>query len=112
MFNATITGRLGTDPEMRYTDGGTPVVNVSIAHNWLYRDERLVKWIKISIWGELAEKAMAALHKGDLVKASGTVTFRTWTRQDGTNVEEVELRASSFDREEPSGLTEIPKAAA
>jgi hypothetical protein len=30
MFNATITGRLGTDPEMRYTDGGTPVVNVSI----------------------------------------------------------------------------------
>ena len=112
MFNATITGRLGTDPEMRYTDGGTPVVNVSIAHNWLYRDERLVKWIRCSIWGELAEKAMTALHKGDLVKVWGTVTFRTWTRQDGTSVEEVELRASSFDREEPSGLTEIPKAAA
>ena len=112
MFNATITGRLGTDPEMRYTDGGTPVVNVSIAHNWLYRDERLVKWIRISIWGELAEKAMTALHKGDLVMVSGTVTFRTWTRQDGTNVEEAELRVSKFDGEEPSGLTEIPKPAA
>ena len=106
MFNATITGRLGTDPEMRYTDGGTPVVNVSIAHNWLSRDERLVKWIRCSIWGELAEKAMAALHKGDLVKVSGTVTFRTWSRNDGTSVEEVELRASSFDREEPSGIAE------
>ena len=58
MFNATITGRLGSDPEMRYTDGGTPVANVSIAHNWLHRDERLVKWIRCSIWGELAEKAM------------------------------------------------------
>ena len=104
MFNATITGRLGTDPEMRYTDGGTPVVNVSIAHNWLHRDERLVKWIRISIWGELAEKAMAALHKGDLVKVSGTVTFRTWTRQDGTSVEEVEVRVSKFEMEEPSGL--------
>ena len=112
MFNATITGRLGTDPEMRYTEGGTPGGNVSGAHNWLYRDERLVKWIRVSIWGELAEKAMAALHKGDLVKVSGTVTFRTWIRQDGTSVEEVELRVSSFDREEPSGLTEIPKAAA
>ena len=112
MFNATITGRLGTDPEMRYTDGGTPVVNVSVAHNWLYRDERLVKWIRCSIWGELAEKAMAALHKGDLVKVSGTVTFRTWTRQDGTSVDDVELRASGFEREEPSGLTEIPKPAA
>ena len=106
MFNATITGRLGNDPEMRYTDGGTPVVNVSIAHNWLHRDERLVKWIRISIWGELAEKAMTALHKGDLVKVTGTITFRTWIRQDGTSVEEVELRVSSFDREEPSGIAE------
>ena len=106
MFNATITGRLGTDPEMRYTDGGTPVVNVSNAHNWLYRDERLVKWIRCSIWGELAEKAMTALHKGDLVKVTGTITFRTWIRQDGTSVEEVELRVSSFDREEPFGIAE------
>ena len=55
---------------MRYTDGGTPVVNVSVVHNWLYRDERLVKWIRCSNWGELAEKAMAALHKGDLLKVS------------------------------------------
>ena len=55
---------------------------------------------------------MAALHKGDLVKVSGTVTFQTWSRNDGTSVEEVELRASSFDREEPSSLAEIPKAAA
>ncbi len=55
---------------------------------------------------------MAALHKGELVKVSGTVTFRTWIRQDGTSVDDVELRASGFDKEEPSGLTEIPKAAA
>jgi len=75
-------------------------------------DEQLVKWIRCSIYGELAEKAMAALHKGELVKVSGTVTFRTWIRQDGTSVDDVELRASGFDKEEPSGLTEIPKAAA
>ena len=71
-----------------------------------------MKWIRCSIYGELAEKAMAALHKGELVKVSGTVTFRTWARQDGTSVDDVELRASGFDKEEPSGLTEIPKAAA
>jgi len=35
----------------------------------------------------------------------GTVTFQTWSRQNGKSVDEVELRASSFDREEPSGLT-------
>ena len=106
MFNATITGRLGNDPEMRYTDGGTPVANVSIAHNWLHRDERLVKWIRCSIWGELAEKAMTALHKGDLVKVSGTVPFRTWSRQDATSVADVDLRVSTFEIEEPSGIAE------
>jgi single-strand DNA-binding protein len=109
MFNATITGRMGSDPEMRYINEGTPVVNFSIAHNWLYRDERLVKWIRASVWGELAEKANETLHKGDLVKVTGAVTFRHWTRQDGTNVEELELRASGFEKEEPSGLFEIPK---
>ena len=62
MFNATITGRLGTDPEMRYTDGGTPVLNVSIAHNWLYRDERLVKWIRCFVWGEAAEMYTFSMH--------------------------------------------------
>jgi len=112
MFNATITGRMGSDPEMRYVNDGTPVVNFSIAHNWLYRDEKLVKWIRVSIWGELAEKAMTALHKGDLLTVLGTVTFRNWSRQDGTRVEELELRVSKFEREEPSGLTEIPKATA
>ena len=49
---------------------------------------------------------MAALHKGDLVKVTGTITFRTWTRQDGTSVEEVELRVGGFEREELSGLAE------
>jgi len=41
-----------------------------------------------------------------------TITFRTWTRQDGTSVDEVELRVSGFEREELSGLTEIPETAA
>jgi single-strand DNA-binding protein len=108
MFNAIITGRIGSDPEMRYINEGTPVVNFSVAHNWLYRDERSVKWIRVSVWGELAEKANETLHKGDLVKVTGAVTFRHWTRQDGTNVEELELRASGFEKEESSGLAEIP----
>ena len=49
---------------------------------------------------------MTALHKGDLVKVVGTVTFRTWRRQDGTSVEDVELRVSKFEVEEPSGIAE------
>ena len=66
----------------------------------------LYMWIRCSIWGELAEKAMTALHKGDLVKVVGTITFRTWHRQDGTSVEDVDLRVSTFEIEEPSGIAE------
>ena len=49
---------------------------------------------------------MTALHKGDLVKVVGTITFRTWHRQDGTSVEDVDLRVSTFEIEEPSGIAE------
>jgi len=50
MFNGPVTGRMGSDPEMRYVNEGIPVVNFSIAHNWLYREEKLVKWVRCSIW--------------------------------------------------------------
>ena len=62
MFNATIKGRLGSDSEMRYTKEGTSVVNFSIAHNWLYHDERLVKWIRCFVWGEAAEMYTFSMH--------------------------------------------------
>ena len=61
----------------------------------------------MAIDGALAEKAMTALHKGDLVKVVGTITFRTWHRQDGTSVEDVDLRVSTFEIEEPSGIAEL-----
>ena len=50
---------------------------------------------------------MTALHKGDHVKVVGTITFRTWHGQDGTSVEDVDLRVSTFEIEEPSGIAEL-----
>ena len=60
----------------------------------------------MAIDGALAEKAMTALYKGALVKVVGTITFRPWHRQDGTSVEDVDLRVSTFEIEEPSGIAE------
>ena len=45
MFEAIIQGRLGKDPEMRYTPNGTAVLNFSIAHNWQYKDQNITKWV-------------------------------------------------------------------
>ena len=57
MFEATIQGRLGKDPEMRYTPNGTAVLNFSIAHNWQYKDQNITKWVNGTVWADLAEEA-------------------------------------------------------
>ena len=98
MFNATIVGRLGNDPEIRYTEKGVAVTNFPVAHNWVFHEEKLVKWVKCSAWGEIADKANEELRKGDLAQVSGPVTFRTWRRDDGVSVEDVVLRVDTFEK--------------
>lgn len=111
MFEAIIQGRLGKDPEMRYTSNGTVVLNFSVAHNWEYRGQSKSKWVKCSVWGDLAEEINnEGFAKGTLVRIKGSITFRTWQREDGTFSEEVELRVSDIERIELSGsLSTMPR---
>jgi single-strand DNA-binding protein len=98
MFDAIIQGRLGKDPEMRYTPNGTAVLNFSIAHNWQYKDQNITKWVNGTIWADLAEEVNGKFSKGDLVRTKGPITFRTWHRDDGIAVEEVEMRTTSIEK--------------
>ena len=98
MFEAIIQGRLGKDPEMRYTPSGTAVLNFSIAHNWQYKDQNITKWVNGTIWADLAEEVNGKFSKGDLVRTKGPITFRTWHRDDGIAVEEVEMRTTSIEK--------------
>ena len=100
MFEAIIQGRLGKDPEMRYTPNGTAVLNFSIAHNWQYKDQNITKWVNATVWAGLAEEVNGKFAKGDLVRTKGPITFRTWHRDDGTAVEEVDLRVTSIEKVE------------
>ena len=100
MFEAIIQGRLGKDPEMRYTPSGTAVLNFSIAHNWQYKDQNITKWVNGTVWAGLAEEVNGKFAKGDLVLTKGPITFRTWHRDDGAAVEEVELRVASIEKVE------------
>ena len=101
MFEAIIQGRLGKDPEMRYTPNGTAVLNFSIAHNWQYKDQNITKWVNGTVWADLAEEVNGKFAKGDLVRTKGPITFQTWHRDDRTAVEEVELRVASIEKVEP-----------
>jgi single-strand DNA-binding protein len=112
MFEAIIQGRLGNDPEMRYTSNGTAVLNFSVAHNWEYKGQPKSKWVKATIWGDLAEEMNnEKFTKGQLVRVKGSITFSIWEKNDGTRVEEVESRVSDIERVElPATLLTAPRS--
>ena len=69
---AILIGRLGRDPEMRYTPSGQPVANFSIATDETYtgKDGQKVEkteWHRIVVWGKQAEFCGNYLAKGRLV---------------------------------------------
>lgn len=90
-----IVGRLGRDPEMRYTPTGQAVTSFSVATDRQYSDQsgKPVKetvWFRVSAWGKLAETCNTYLQKGKLVLVEGRLTVdsktggpRVWTGQDG-----------------------------
>ena len=90
-----IVGRLGRDPEMRYTPSGQAVTNFSVATNRQYTNsngERIKEtiWFRVSAWDKIAENCNTFLHKGNLVLVEGrlipdpnTGRPRIWQGQNG-----------------------------
>jgi len=83
-----VIGRLGTDPEMRYTSGGTPVTNFRLATGRTYttrdgerREE--TEWFTVTSWSQLAETVNQYLTKGRRVYVEGRLKSSTWQGQDG-----------------------------
>jgi single-strand DNA-binding protein len=100
---AILLGRLGADPEIRYTSSGTPVVNVSLATNESYTNregERVEKteWHKLVFWRQLAEIAGQYLRKGGQIYVEGTLRYRTYEDSEGRErfTTEVEVRELSM----------------
>ena len=88
-INKTILiGRLGADPEVRFTSSGIAVVNVSLATNESYTNregEKVDKteWHRLVFWRQLAEIAGQYLRKGASIYVEGALRYRTWTDDGG-----------------------------
>lgn len=80
--------RLGADPDIRYTQAGTAVANMSVATNHSVKRndqwEDQTEWHKIVVWGKLAEVCAEYLSKGSQVYISGRLQTRSWEDKDGT----------------------------
>lgn len=81
----TIIGRLGADPEMRYTQSGTAIANVSIATSESWKDKSgqqqvRTEWHRVVFFGKLAEIAGQYLRKGSKVYIEGRLQTREWEK--------------------------------
>ncbi len=83
-----LIGNLGKDPEIRYLDNGTPVVNFPIATTETYKNKQGEKvsqteWHNIVLWRGLAEVAEQWLKKGSSVYIEGKIRNRKWEDKEG-----------------------------
>ena len=93
-----LIGRLGRDPEIRYTQSGQAVANFSIATDETYmgKDGQKVEkteWHKIVVWGKQAEFCGNYLTKGRLVYVEGKIETRKWQDQNGQDRYSTEIKA-------------------
>lgn len=136
MDKVEFIGHLGRDPEMRYTESGTPVANFSVGVNRSFTGadgakHRRTIWYRVSVWGAQAEACNTYLQKGRQVYVEGQMTGdlvegksgeqiipRVWQGRDGSYRASWEVRArtvqflgsrsSSPVGEETSEEEEIP----
>ncbi len=84
----TVIGRLGRDPEMRYTTNGNAVTSFSVATSRTYTDSNSerreeTEWFTVSAWNQLAENCNQYLTKGQLIYVEGRLKSSSWVGNDG-----------------------------
>ena len=96
-----LIGRLGKDPEIRYTPEGSPVASFSLAtsENWTdkngTRQER-TEWHNIVAWNKLADICKQFLSKGRQVYIEGRIQSREYTDREGVKRRITEIIASQM----------------
>lgn len=104
MTNITITGRIGSDPELRYTGTGTPVLNFQLAEDHRAKNSQTDEWESVgttwravSVWKKGLtdpEYLHGVLAKGQTVVVQGSERLREWEGKDGQKRKTLEVSAS------------------
>ena len=105
---ATLIGRLGKDPDIRYTPDGTMVTNFNLATDEQWKDKngekvQKTEWHRIVTFGKLAEICGNYLVKGKLVFVEGRIQTRSWEDKDGVKRYTTEIIASNMQMLDSKG---------
>jgi len=96
-----LVGRLGKDPEVRYTGGGQAVANFTMATDYSYKDrngerQKRTEWHRIVAWRKLAEIVQQYLKKGSLIYIEGRIETREWQDKEGQKRYTTEIIANEM----------------
>src|SRR5262245_21224886 len=99
---AQITGRIGQTPQLNYTHGGTPVINLSIASNRQKKNEEgerisVADWFRVTVFGRDAEIIAEYAKKGSALAFNGRLLTDTYTDREGQQRTSTYLIADSFE---------------
>ncbi len=114
---AILIGRLGKDPELRYTPSGRAVATFSLATSEVYQNQEGQRqenttWHNIVCWGKTAELAKEYLRKGREVYLEGRISNRSYDDKDGNKryISEVVVQNLKFlgsrQQGEPGGAAD------
>ena len=83
-------GRLGNDPDIKYTNDGKPVANISIACGEQWKDksgqkQEKTEWVRVVFFGKVAEIVGEYLRKGSQVYVAGKIATRKWQDKEGSD---------------------------
>lgn len=95
----TIVGRLGGEPELRYSGTGTAIASLNVVSSGRKKDGDAwvdvdTTWWSVSAFGKVAEAVAESLHKGDPVVIVGKAKQRTWEK-DGVKQSKIEVTADT-----------------
>lgn len=78
-----ISGRLGRDPELKYTQSGKAYCRLSVACFYKVKEEERTDWVPVQVWGTLAENCGSNLQKGQRVMVRGRYSSSSYESPQG-----------------------------
>lgn len=78
-----ISGRLGRDPDVKYTQNGKPYCRLSVASSYKVKDQEHTDWVSVQVWGPLAESCGSNLQKGQRVMVRGRYSSSSYESPQG-----------------------------
>jgi len=98
MNKVLLLGRLGQDPELKYTQGGQALLKIRMATSDRYKDkagawQERTEWHTVTVWGARGEALAKIMTKGMQVFVEGRISTRSWEDKEGNKRFMTEIHA-------------------